>query len=103
LHGGAGVGKSAIAQSLSEKFQNKGLAASFFFFRGDATRNNGNNLIPTLVLQLVRNLKEILPLVESQIRDNWDLFSMIYDIQIQELLVEPLLSLKSNATMGTPP
>ena len=103
LYGGAGAGKSALAQSLSEKFQKKELAASFFFFRGDSTRNDGSLLIPTLVSQLANIVREFVPFVEDRIRKDWDLFTKIYDIQIQELLVEPLLSLKSTDALVFPP
>ena len=95
LYGGAGAGKSALAQSLSEKFQKKELAASFFFFRGDSTRNNGDSLIPTLISQLTRNIKGLVPFVEARISEDWDIFTKGYNIQIQELLVDPLRSLKS--------
>lgn len=98
------MGKSAIAQSLSESFQDKEqLAASFFFFRGDASRNNGDHLIPTLVSQLVRTFKRIAPFVEDRIHENWDLFTKRYQIQIQELLIEPLLSLKSKGVLVNHP
>jgi len=104
LHGGAGVGKSAIAQSLSEKFQgNEQLAASFFFFRSDSARNDGDHLIPTLVSHLVRTFKGIDILVEDRIRKNWDLFTKRYQSQFQELLVEPLLALKSKGALVTHP
>ena len=103
MYGGAGAGKSAIAQSISEKFQQRDLAASFFFFRGDLTRNNGDHLIPTLVSQLANILREFVPCVEDRIRRDWDLFMKVYDTQIQELLIEPLLSLKSmNAVVFLP-
>src|SRR5260370_13850315 len=40
LFGGAGAGKSALAQTLAEKFKtNEDLAASFFFFKADVNRN----------------------------------------------------------------
>ena len=103
LHGGAGAGKSALAQSLSENFQNKGLAASFFFFRSDPNRNNGNHLIPTVISQLASTYEESRPLIEDRIRKNWDIFTKRYHIQIQELLTEPLLSLKSKAASAVPP
>ena len=103
MYGGAGAGKSALAQTLSEKFQNTGLAASFFFFRGDSTRNNGNELIPTLVSQLISNLKGLSPFVEDRIAEKWDIFTKGYDIQIQELLVDPLLSLKGMDSHFFPP
>ena len=103
LYGGAGAGKSAIAQSVSEKFETKGLAASFFFFRSDSTRNNGDSLIPTLVSQLANVLREFVPFVEDRIRKDWDLFTKIYDIQVRELLLGPLLSLKLSDIPVLPP
>lgn len=104
LRGGAGAGKSALAQSLSEKFQEKKqLAASFFFFRSDTTRNNGDHLIPTLVWQFVCAFQDISPFVEDSILENLDLFTKIYQIQIQKLLIEPLLALKSKGDLITHP
>jgi len=100
LHGGAGVGKSALAQSLSEDFHKKSqLAASFFFFRSDPARNNGNQLIPTLVSHLIRSLKAIIPFVDDCIRENPPLFTKRHEIQIQGLLVEPLLALRSKGSL----
>lgn len=98
------MGKSALAQSLSEKYQaKKQLAASFFFFRSDPSRNNGDQLIPTLVSQLVGTFKEIRPFVEHRIRDNRAVFTKRPQTQIQELLVEPLLTLKSKGIPVTLP
>ncbi|KAJ7858206.1 hypothetical protein B0H13DRAFT_2076305 [Mycena leptocephala] len=52
LHGPAGAGKSAIAQSLCERLESeKRLDASFFFKRGDTLRGNGNRLFPTIACQ----------------------------------------------------
>src|SRR6266511_2007450 len=49
LHGPAGAGKSAIAQSLAEILQAKGLlAGSFFFFHMDLKHNSEKPLIVTL-------------------------------------------------------
>ena len=101
LYGGAGVGKSALAQTLSEKFQQKEkLAATFFFFRNDGLRNDGNTLIPTLVLQLVSTFKGLGPLVEERIHTNPDLFIKRQQTQIQELLVEPLRRLSVKPMRG---
>ena len=48
-------------------------------------------------------LREFVPFVEDRIDKDWDLFTKICGIQIQELLVEPLLSLKSTNTLVSPP
>ncbi|KAK1217465.1 hypothetical protein PQX77_019877 [Marasmius sp. AFHP31] len=72
VYGAAGVGKSAIAQALSEKFTRTGqLAAAFFFSRNDTSRDKLTPFIPTLTHQLVTlpTLKPILmPLVDDAIR-----------------------------------
>ena len=93
LYGGAGAGKSALAQSLAEKFKANDLAASFFFFKADANRNDGNRLMPTLALQLLQSFPEITPFLEEKILANPDLFKKNRHSQIFELLVEPLKSL----------
>jgi hypothetical protein len=104
LYGGAGAGKSAIAQSLSETSQKKKqLAASFFFFRSDPSRNNGDHLIPTLTSHLLDSFQGILPFVEDRIRQNRALFTKRCNIQIQELLIEPLVALKSKGALFSKP
>jgi hypothetical protein len=54
LHGPAGSGKSAVAQTVSEKYAGLGqLAASFFFTRsGGINRNAMKHLFPTLIVQI---------------------------------------------------
>ncbi len=94
LHGGAGAGKSALAQTLAETFKrNEKLGASFFFFREAASRSDGNTLIPTIVLQLIRAFPGLAPFVEDKIRTNKLLFSSNRQTQAVELLFEPLLRL----------
>jgi len=105
LYGGAGVGKSAIAQSLSESVQaKKELAASFFFFRSDASRNNGKDLIPTVVSQLVNTFKGLDCFVRDKIHTSPQLFTKQYQVQMQELLVEPFsIWLEFQPMLGTLP
>ncbi|KAJ8089290.1 hypothetical protein PM082_014538 [Marasmius tenuissimus] len=51
--GGAGAGKSAIAQTICETFRRKSqLAASFFFSRNDTSRSTLDPFFPTLAHQL---------------------------------------------------
>ncbi|KAL0567908.1 hypothetical protein V5O48_014085 [Marasmius crinis-equi] len=52
VRGGAGTGKSAIAQTLCEKYLHIHLAANFSFSRNDRTRNGLDSLIPTIAYQL---------------------------------------------------
>ena len=83
-----------MAQTLAEKFESKGgLAASFFFFRSDRKRNNGNRLIPTLALQLVYSFQGIGSLLEDTILAKPHLLTMSRESQMLELLVKPLIEL----------
>ncbi|KAM6499592.1 hypothetical protein JOM56_005100 [Amanita muscaria] len=52
LYGPAGAGKSAIAQTIAHEYKKGEVVATFFFFRSDAGRNNGNRLFPTIAWQL---------------------------------------------------
>ncbi|KIL57277.1 hypothetical protein M378DRAFT_171947 [Amanita muscaria Koide BX008] len=56
LHGPAGVGKSAIAQTISYFYGRDKVGATFFFFRSDPIRNDGNRLFPTLAWQLASSV-----------------------------------------------
>ncbi|KAK7020222.1 hypothetical protein VNI00_017790 [Paramarasmius palmivorus] len=52
VYGTVGVGKSAIAQTLCEKFADSCLAASFFFSRTDPSRNHIDRFVATIAHQL---------------------------------------------------
>ena len=94
LYGGAGAGKSTLAQTLAERFKQSGrLAASFFFSKtAIPARNDGNRLIPTLVFQLVGAFPGLRPFVENQIREDPSLFFRSRETLSGLLLVKPLTS-----------
>ena len=99
LYGGAGAGKSALAQTLAEKFKtSEELAASFFFFKADVNRNNGNCLIPTLAYQLLQSFQGLGRIVANKILQNLELFERTRQAQMLELLVEPLIKLSIEET-----
>ncbi|KAM6499599.1 hypothetical protein JOM56_005107 [Amanita muscaria] len=52
LYGPAGAGKSAIAQTIAHAYIKGEVAVTFFFYRSDAMRNDGNRLFPTIAWQL---------------------------------------------------
>ena len=59
LHGPAGAGKSAIAQTVAETCAGcDKLAASFFFARTVATRNTLKHLFPTIAVQIALSAPE---------------------------------------------
>ena len=99
LKGGAGAGKSALAQTFAERFKKNGkLAATFFFFRTDKLRNDGKKLILTIILQLAESFPDLRPPIEDNIRTNSLLFSKNRETQVLELLLEPLHRLSLHDT-----
>ncbi|KAF5316296.1 hypothetical protein D9619_006137 [Psilocybe cf. subviscida] len=97
LHGGAGVGKSAIMQSVIEQCtQHAVVLGSFFFFRSDPSRNYAEVLIPTLAYQLACVFPAALAVLEPIINRNPLIFKASLRTQAYELLVRPILYLFEN-------
>lgn len=91
LYGGAGAGKSAIMQTLAERWATQGLGlGGFFFWRGDASRNNTGVLIPTLVYQLVQCFPSTLDVLRPIIERDPLIFKKSFQVQLLNLLVRPL-------------
>ncbi|CAA7261308.1 unnamed protein product [Cyclocybe aegerita] len=92
LYGSAGVGKSAIMQTIAELYHARGLLlASFFFSRTSTTRNNRSRLIPTLSYQLALSSPLLKEHINLTIANDPTIFERSLDVQIQSLLVGPLL------------
>ncbi|KIK61956.1 hypothetical protein GYMLUDRAFT_165656, partial [Collybiopsis luxurians FD-317 M1] len=92
LYGAAGLGKSAIAQTVSEEFANSHLAASFFFSRADPTRNNLQHFFITISLHLTTYhvLGPILSeYIDLTIRRECRIVHAKLERQFQELVVKP--------------
>jgi len=93
LNGLAGTGKSAIAQTVSERmFADDCLGASFFCSRGFEDRNNLQFIFPTLAFQLAHKYPDfrssLIPLLQS----NPDILHVSLQDQMQRFLVDPLQS-----------
>ena len=100
LHGGAGAGKSALAQSLAEQMkETNNLAGSFFFFSIDASRNNADRLFPTLIYQLAKLHSGFETNLINQLKKNQDIFNKPRDYQFKSLFVDPLLSLPQDSIL----
>ncbi|KAF8347420.1 hypothetical protein F5887DRAFT_1131099 [Amanita rubescens] len=68
LNGPAGAGKSAIAQTIAERYNDNRLAASFFFLRNTPDRGVADRLFLTLAWQLARSIPETRPYIESALQ-----------------------------------
>ncbi len=95
LNGAAGAGKLAICQTIAELCISRGvLAASFFFFRTDATRSSLWPLAATLAYQLMRLCPATRSLILESIASDPLIFELTFEAQFEELIVKPLLWLK---------
>ena len=91
LYGPVGAGKSAIAQTIAEICHElKFLAASFFFSRTAAGRNDHSRLISTLAYQLCLSIPYIRIYIEDAIKLDPNVFSLSLENQVQKLIIEPL-------------
>jgi len=90
LHGPAGAGKSAIAQTVAETYAGRDqLAATFFFTRTVARRNNIRHLFPTIAIQIAlsspdkqQKLDRILkndPYIAERVNGSTDLIASLYE------------------------
>lgn len=102
LYGGAGVGKSAILQSVVERcVQHTVILGTFFFFRSDSSRNYVEVLIPTLAYQLARAFPAAMAILETIIDRDPLIFKSSLDTQAYQLLVRPILHLIDTGVFET--
>ncbi|KAF9255990.1 hypothetical protein L218DRAFT_1081575 [Marasmius fiardii PR-910] len=92
LSGPAGAGKSAIALTVANSCaENKGLAASFFFFRSDPKRNQPTFLMLTIAYGLITTRPSLRHLVNRRIATDPSVLEATLEHQFRELIARPLL------------
>ncbi|KAK7026687.1 hypothetical protein VNI00_015560 [Paramarasmius palmivorus] len=94
LHGTAGLGKSAIAQHIAEKYAAlKMLGGAFFFSRNDPTRDNIGPFVATIAYQFCKArspLGEVLgPKIIDNIAGDPNTFHVSCESQLRQLVLEP--------------
>jgi hypothetical protein len=93
MHGPAGSGKSALAQSIAERCKlRRWLAAAFFFSRTAPGRNNGHTLIPTIVYQLMSSSPEVRSPIRRILRRDPTLFKKSIQTITEDLLIAPFFT-----------
>jgi hypothetical protein len=92
LSGGAGAGKSTIAQTVAELSAKEGrLGASFFFQRGHLERSNVERLLPSIAFQLALSNKTIeRHIIDIVANDPLIVKDKAMDRQFAELMLRPL-------------
>ncbi|KAM6499237.1 hypothetical protein JOM56_004745 [Amanita muscaria] len=89
LHGPAGAGKSAIAQTIADEYKKRGVAATFFFYRSDASRNNGNLLFPTIAWQLALSIPPTKDFIVDALDETPHLLTQAVEPQFEQLVARP--------------
>ena len=92
LNGLAGIGKSAIAQTISERvFANGELGASFFCSRDSEDRRNLQSIFPTLAVQLARKYPEFRSVFVPLARSDPEIANESLYGQMNKLIFQPLI------------
>ncbi|KAJ7918032.1 hypothetical protein B0H13DRAFT_308633, partial [Mycena leptocephala] len=90
LHGPAGAGKSAIAQTLCQKLEEEGrLGASFFFKREHPSRGHAKRLFATIAYQLALVVPDLNRHISQSVETNPSLVDKSLSTQLRKLIVEP--------------
>ncbi|KAF9442044.1 hypothetical protein P691DRAFT_714725 [Macrolepiota fuliginosa MF-IS2] len=93
LSGPAGVGKSAVAQTVAEFAIEKGVLGATYFFSRPNKRFKYNEVFITLAYQLTIRFPGYRPLVTAKLAAEPDLLEKTPRVQFRKLIVEPLLLL----------
>ncbi|KAK6532016.1 hypothetical protein TWF694_003179 [Orbilia ellipsospora] len=102
LYGMAGTGKSTISRTLARSLaNNKQLAASFFFKRGDANRDS-SRFFSTIAVDLIAHIPRLGPLVSQAIEGDTQISRKALGEQFDKLILQPLSALPPKLDI-TPP
>lgn len=96
LHGPAGVGKSTIAQTITNSYPTGKVPATFFFLHSDPNRNEGNRLFTTLAWQFASTIPDIKGHIARSLNEQPDLPRKNVETQFQELIVRPFETLRND-------
>ncbi|KXN82281.1 hypothetical protein AN958_02782 [Leucoagaricus sp. SymC.cos] len=91
--GQAAVGKTAVAQTMAEKFAKMGCLGASFFFSRPNHRDDPDTLIPTLAYQLAINLPEYKRAITERLGNDPMILRKHRCAQFGELISEPLRDL----------
>ncbi|KAF9878267.1 putative pfs domain-containing protein [Colletotrichum karsti] len=91
LSGSAGTGKSTISRTIAQRFYNeKLLAATFFFKRGIAACNTASMLFSTIARQLARHRPALQSFLIDAIKETDNIASKGIEDQYRKLIFNPM-------------
>jgi hypothetical protein len=102
MTGAAGSGKSSIALTVAQKWEQEHiLAASFFLSSSDKTRNSCWKVVSTIAYQLALQSPSFRDAISSVAWANPGVFEAATSTQITELIVQPLAKIGNDSIAGT--
>ncbi|KAF5324243.1 hypothetical protein D9619_011258 [Psilocybe cf. subviscida] len=103
LSGPAGAGKSAIVQTVAERYiQQKVPQANFFFFRADSSRSTALPLVATLLHQIIRIHPSVRELVATSLIADPLIFDSSLEEQLTQVIVAPLRTIQQSSDSHYP-
>jgi hypothetical protein len=102
LRGPVGVGKSAIVQTIARSYSRENVAATFFFYRSDTSRNDGNRLFPTLAWQLATSVPGTRDGIAAALNDDCDLPRKDIECQFEHLICRPFRAISDGLRTSAP-
>jgi len=90
LNGPTGSGKSAVSQTVAERYEGHGLVASFFF-QGSEGDHIITRLIHTLAFQLSVSVSATKPFIQQALYNDGSITGQSPQHQFKNLLVKPIL------------
>jgi NACHT domain len=95
LRGPAGAGKSTIAQTIAQRYdENHKLAFSFFFSRRNVDRSDATRFILTFAYQLATTLPPAKQAMEDALATEPSILHQRLRDQFKKLIMDPILSIK---------
>ncbi|KAF9445865.1 hypothetical protein P691DRAFT_805060 [Macrolepiota fuliginosa MF-IS2] len=102
LLGPAGVGKSAVAQTIAEECQSNGLLGATFFFSRSNGLINPSHLIPTLAHQLAVRIPQYKTLITHILAEDPTILEKDLRSQFKAIITEPFRVLHSQGFLAHP-
>ena len=89
LHGATGTGKSSIARTVAQRYQDSRLAATFLSGKKTAS-DDYQKLIPTLAYQIANKIPSSQHQMEEALHEDRTLPVQTTEVQFRKLIIEPL-------------
>nr|OQO19819.1 hypothetical protein B0A51_12754 [Rachicladosporium sp. CCFEE 5018] len=102
LNGSAGTGKSTIARTLAQHYEEqRRLGGSYFFSAGGGAASGAAKLLTTLASQLARNIPASAIHIHNAIVDHKDIAKLGLREQWEKLIINPLTKVGQSTTYAT--